>query len=97
MNYLFGKQIIYLTWWPDSICVMGDKSTAQETMKNAGVPTVPGIDGLLQVLYLGNYLCMQPQTQYFYGQFTVPWLAFCLLQSTEEAIKLAHQIAFPVI
>lgn len=29
---------------------MGDKSTARETMKNAGVPTVPGSDGLLQVL-----------------------------------------------
>ncbi|KAG6673228.1 hypothetical protein I3842_16G100400 [Carya illinoinensis] len=27
---------------PDSICVMGDKSTARETMKKAGVPTVPG-------------------------------------------------------
>nr|ASZ00186.1 biotin carboxylase subunit 1 [Pelargonium cotyledonis] len=33
---------------PDSIRVMGDKSTARETMKNAGVPTVPGSDGLLQ-------------------------------------------------
>lgn len=28
---------------------MGDKATARETMKNAGVPTVPGSDGLLQV------------------------------------------------
>ncbi|XP_019181989.1 PREDICTED: uncharacterized protein LOC109177142 [Ipomoea nil] len=27
---------------------MGDKSTAKETMKNAGVPTVLGSDGLLQ-------------------------------------------------
>lgn len=35
---------------PDSIRVMGDKATARETMKNAGVPTVPGSDGLLQVL-----------------------------------------------
>ncbi|KAK6122472.1 hypothetical protein DH2020_043782 [Rehmannia glutinosa] len=34
---------------PDSIRVMGDKSTARETMKNAGVPTVPGSEGLLQV------------------------------------------------
>ncbi|MBA0552825.1 hypothetical protein Golob_023603 [Gossypium lobatum] len=50
---------------PDSIRVMGDKSTARETMKNAGVPTVPGSDGLLQ--------------------------------STEEAIKLAHEIGFPVM
>lgn len=30
---------------------MGDKSTARETMKNAGVPTVPGSDGLLQVFF----------------------------------------------
>lgn len=33
---------------PDSIRVMGDKATARETMKNAGVPTVPGSVGLLQ-------------------------------------------------
>ncbi|KAG0473409.1 hypothetical protein HPP92_015266 [Vanilla planifolia] len=51
--------------YPDSIRVMGDKSTARETMKKAGVPTVPGSDGLLQ--------------------------------STEEAIKLAHEIGFPVM
>ncbi|CAL9133835.1 unnamed protein product [Musa textilis] len=50
---------------PDSIRVMGGKSTARETMKKAGVPTVPGSDGLLQ--------------------------------STEEAVKLAHEIGFPVM
>lgn len=50
---------------PDSIRVMGDKATARETMKKAGVPTVPGSEGLLQ--------------------------------STEEAIKLAHEIGFPVM
>jgi acetyl-CoA carboxylase biotin carboxylase subunit len=33
---------------PNSIRLMGDKSTARETMKNAGVPTVPGSDGLLK-------------------------------------------------
>lgn len=32
---------------PDSIRVMGDKATARETMKKAGVPTVPGSDGIL--------------------------------------------------
>ena len=36
---------------PDSIRVMGDKSTARDTMKKAGVPTVPGSEGLLQVSY----------------------------------------------
>ncbi|KAG5030084.1 hypothetical protein AAZX31_05G206400 [Glycine max] len=50
---------------PDSIRVMGDKATARETMKKAGVPTVPGSDGLLQ--------------------------------STEEAIRLANEIGFPVM
>ncbi|KAF3780766.1 Biotin carboxylase 1 [Nymphaea thermarum] len=50
---------------PDSIRVMGDKSTARETMKKAGVPTVPGSDGLVQ--------------------------------STEEALKIAHEIGFPVM
>jgi len=32
---------------PDAIIKMGDKSTAKETMKAAGVPTVPGTDGLV--------------------------------------------------
>ncbi|CAL0312555.1 unnamed protein product [Lupinus luteus] len=50
---------------PDSIRVMGDKATARETMKKAGVPTVPGSDGLLP--------------------------------STEEAIKVANEIGFPVM
>ena len=43
---------------PDSIRVMGDKSTARETMKNAGVPTVPGSDGLLQVFLLIFRFCI---------------------------------------
>jgi acetyl-CoA carboxylase, biotin carboxylase subunit len=32
---------------PDSIRRMGDKSTAKETMQKAGVPTVPGSDGIV--------------------------------------------------
>uniref|UniRef100_A0A0D6QUQ2 Biotin carboxylase n=2 Tax=Spermatophyta TaxID=58024 RepID=A0A0D6QUQ2_ARACU len=50
---------------PDSIRVMGDKATARETMKKAGVPTVPGSEGLIE--------------------------------STEEAVRLAHEIGFPVM
>ncbi|KAK7369834.1 hypothetical protein VNO80_11879 [Phaseolus coccineus] len=50
---------------PESIMVMGDKATARETMKKAGVPTVPGSEGLLQ--------------------------------STEEAIRLAEEIGYPVM
>lgn len=33
---------------PEAIVKMGDKSTAKETMKAAGVPTVPGTDGLVE-------------------------------------------------
>ena len=35
---------------PDMIDKMGDKATAKETMKKAGVPTIPGSDGLLKDL-----------------------------------------------
>src|SRR5436190_10198449 len=35
---------------PDQIRGMGDKITAKETMINAGVPVVPGGDGLLESL-----------------------------------------------
>lgn len=44
-------KLIWFNDQPDSIRVMGDKSTARDTMKKAGVPTVPGSEGLLQVLY----------------------------------------------
>jgi acetyl-CoA carboxylase, biotin carboxylase subunit len=33
---------------PESITLMGDKSTAKETMQKAGVPTVPGSEGLVE-------------------------------------------------
>lgn len=33
---------------PEAMQSMGDKSTARETMKHIGVPTVPGSEGLLQ-------------------------------------------------
>lgn len=49
----------------DSIRVMGDKATARETMKRAGVPTVPGSAGLIE--------------------------------TTEEAVRLAAEIGFPVM
>ena len=32
---------------PEQIRLMGDKATARDTMKDAGVPTVPGSDGLI--------------------------------------------------
>lgn len=33
---------------PEAIVKMGDKSTAKDTMKAAGVPTVPGTEGLIE-------------------------------------------------
>lgn len=33
---------------PEQINLMGDKSTARETMKRAGVPTVPGSPGIIR-------------------------------------------------
>lgn len=33
---------------PEMIRLMGDKATAKDTMKKAGVPTIPGSDGLLE-------------------------------------------------
>jgi acetyl-CoA carboxylase, biotin carboxylase subunit len=41
-------QIAFIGPSPDSIRQMGDKSTAKDTMRRAGVPTVPGSDGLLE-------------------------------------------------
>jgi acetyl-CoA carboxylase biotin carboxylase subunit len=35
---------------PEQIDAMGDKSSAKETMKKAGVPTIPGSDGLIESL-----------------------------------------------
>ncbi|NER45771.1 MAG: acetyl-CoA carboxylase biotin carboxylase subunit [Symploca sp. SIO1A3] len=40
-------QISFIGPSPEAILSMGDKSTAKETMQRAGVPTVPGSDGLL--------------------------------------------------
>ena len=38
---------------PDMIANMGDKATAKATMKAAGVPTIPGSDGLLDSIEQG--------------------------------------------
>jgi len=40
-------QISFIGPTPEAIRAMGDKSTAKETMQRAGVPTVPGSEGLL--------------------------------------------------
>lgn len=50
---------------PEQIDAMGDKSNAKQTMKDAGVPTIPGSDGLLE--------------------------------SVEQAKKIAKDMGFPVI
>lgn len=41
-------QIVFIGPTPEAMKSMGDKSTARETMKRIGVPTVPGSEGLLQ-------------------------------------------------
>ncbi|MDX2227989.1 MAG: acetyl-CoA carboxylase biotin carboxylase subunit [Leptolyngbyaceae cyanobacterium bins.349] len=40
-------QLIFIGPTPESIRMMGDKSTAKKTMQQVGVPTVPGSKGLL--------------------------------------------------
>ncbi|MEB3213348.1 MAG: acetyl-CoA carboxylase biotin carboxylase subunit [Leptolyngbyaceae bacterium] len=40
-------QIAFIGPTPEAMQSMGDKSTAKDTMKRIGVPTVPGSDGLL--------------------------------------------------
>ncbi|MEW5857571.1 MAG: biotin carboxylase N-terminal domain-containing protein, partial [Cyanobacteriota bacterium] len=42
-----AHQISFIGPTPEAIRAMGDKSTAKETMQRAGVPTVPGSDGIL--------------------------------------------------
>lgn len=41
---------------PAMINAMGDKSSAKDTMKKAGVPTIPGSDGLLESIEQGKRL-----------------------------------------
>ena len=40
-------KITFIGPTPEAIVAMGDKATAKATMKKAGVPTIPGSDGLL--------------------------------------------------
>jgi acetyl-CoA carboxylase biotin carboxylase subunit len=44
---------------PAMINAMGDKSTAKDTMKKAGVPTIPGSDGLLSSIEEGQKLASE--------------------------------------
>jgi acetyl-CoA carboxylase biotin carboxylase subunit len=44
---------------PESISKMGDKATAKDTMQKAGVPTIPGSDGLLTSLEHGLALAQE--------------------------------------
>ncbi|MBR4662808.1 MAG: acetyl-CoA carboxylase biotin carboxylase subunit [Lentisphaeria bacterium] len=50
---------------PEQMLAVGDKATARETMRKAGVPITPGSNGLIS--------------------------------SEEEALKIAHQLKYPVI
>ncbi|REJ80861.1 MAG: acetyl-CoA carboxylase biotin carboxylase subunit [Bacteroidetes bacterium] len=44
---------------PEQIDAMGDKSNAKDTMKKAGVPTIPGTDGLLTDIKSGLKVAKQ--------------------------------------
>jgi acetyl-CoA carboxylase biotin carboxylase subunit len=44
---------------PEQIDAMGDKSNAKDTMKKAGVPTIPGSDGLLENVEHGKQTAKQ--------------------------------------
>lgn len=44
---------------PEAISKMGDKATAKETMQKAGVPTIPGSDGLLASIEQGIALAQE--------------------------------------
>ncbi|MCS6916499.1 MAG: acetyl-CoA carboxylase biotin carboxylase subunit [Chitinophagales bacterium] len=44
---------------PEQIAAMGDKITAKETMKKAGVPVIPGSDGLVSDLQEGKRLAAE--------------------------------------
>ncbi|KAK6925914.1 Carbamoyl-phosphate synthetase large subunit-like, ATP-binding domain, partial [Dillenia turbinata] len=87
---------------PDSILVMGDKSTARDTMKNSCVPTVPGSDGLLKstkervrlvdeignpVMIKGKFQSMSPKPAGCGER------GMCLARGPGEFIKLLHAAA----
>jgi acetyl-CoA carboxylase biotin carboxylase subunit len=44
---------------PEMIDAMGDKASAKDTMKKAGVPTIPGSDGLLESVAEGKTLAAE--------------------------------------
>ncbi|UYZ60517.1 acetyl-CoA carboxylase biotin carboxylase subunit [Hymenobacter latericus] len=44
---------------PEMINSMGDKASAKDTMKKAGVPTIPGSDGLLDSLEQGKKVALE--------------------------------------
>ncbi len=52
-------QIKFIGASPDMIARMGDKATAKETMRRAGVPVIPGSDGLLASLAEGQRLAAE--------------------------------------
>lgn len=49
-----NHQIKFIGATPEQIDGMGDKSNAKDTMKKAGVPTIPGSDGLLNSVAEGQ-------------------------------------------
>uniref|UniRef100_B8HPI9 Biotin carboxylase n=1 Tax=Cyanothece sp. (strain PCC 7425 / ATCC 29141) TaxID=395961 RepID=B8HPI9_CYAP4 len=52
-------QIVFIGPTPAAIRAMGDKSTAKATMQQAGVPTIPGSDGLVMDEQLAQTIANQ--------------------------------------
>ncbi|MBU0518602.1 acetyl-CoA carboxylase biotin carboxylase subunit [bacterium] len=59
------NKITFIGPRPETIAIMGDKAHAKEAMKAAGVPVIPGSDGLIETV--------------------------------EEALKIADEIGYPII
>lgn len=78
---------------------MGDKSTARDTMKNAGVPTVPGSDGLLKVPHLIILSIIIPK-RYHLDCFEINFLSFgslvnvyCYYRAQKKVSSLPMRLA----
>ena len=92
---------------PESITLMGDKSTARDTMKNAGVPTVPGSDGLIETGRKTPLSPPQHTPPRAHKHSSPPPCAdvsharalnpLSVRRVDEEAIKCAEEIGFPLM
>eukprot|EP01132_Coremiostelium_polycephalum_P000072 gene72-98_t len=69
---------------PEAINKMGDKSTAKDTMKQAGVPTIPGSEGLLSSVEQGVKLAQE---------IGFPIILKATAGGGGKGMKVVHQVA----